>query len=132
MKFFTSFRWTGEDPEKMKQLMKVVCSTLEKVGHEHHCNFWKDDYKYVQKTHKEIIDEALRDIDNDDCFLAIVRSDEKSEGMLIEVGYARAKGKRMILVIKKGVKTNYLKHLFDEIIEWKNLKDLSDKISKIK
>ena len=132
MKIFTSFRFTGEDMNELKQFMKEVCTTLEGLGHKQYCNFWREDYEEPKRTMKEIMDIALRDLDDADCYLAIVKSDEKSEGMLIEAGYALAKGKRIIIAIKKGVKTTWMRNIFEEVIEWNDIENLKSKIKEIK
>ena len=52
--------------------------------------------------------------------------------MLIEAGYALANGKKCYLAIKKGIHTTFMKEIADMVIEFENLEDLYDKLSKLK
>ena len=74
---------------------------------------------------------ALKELDNSDVYLAFVKSEDKSEGMLIEAGYAIAKNKKFWLAIKKGVHTVFLREMADKIIEFENLEELYKKLSKL-
>jgi nucleoside 2-deoxyribosyltransferase len=52
--------------------------------------------------------------------------------MLIEVGYALASQKRIILAIKNDVKTTFLHQIANEVIEFENLEDLYKKIMEVR
>ena len=75
------------------------------------------------------MDYSYEELDKSDCLLAFVKSEEKSEGMLLEIGYAIAKKKKFILAIKKDAKTVFLREMANQIIEFDNLKDLYEKLS---
>jgi nucleoside 2-deoxyribosyltransferase len=81
---------------------------------------------------KTIMQTAFDYIDESDCYLQIIKSNEKSEGMLIETGYALAKNKKIISFIKKGVKTTWIKHLIENTTEYENTNDLFSKLKSIK
>ena len=74
----------------------------------------------------------MKELDDSDCILAFVKSEEKSEGMLIEIGYALAKRKKFILAIKKDIETTFIKEMADQIIEFEGLNELYNKLSKLK
>ena len=130
MRIFLSYRFTGEDPEELKEIIHNICKALEKSGNEIFCSFWKDDFFNENKfSHKQILDYAYNELDKSDCLLAFVKSEEKSEGMLLEIGYALAKKKKFILTIKKDVKTVFLREMANQIIEFDDLEDLYEKLS---
>jgi len=52
-------------------------------------------------TINEIIHQAFDEVKKSDAIIALIESEEKSEGMLLEIGYAKAVGKKLIVVIKK-------------------------------
>ena len=132
MKVFLSYRFTGEDPAELKEVLKRLCASLDKAGHGCFCSFWKDDFFNENKfTHKQILDYAFKEIDNADCLLAFVKSKEKSEGMLLEIGYALAKKKKFILAVKKGIDTVFLHEMADQVIEFENLEELYEKLEKL-
>jgi len=49
----------------------------------------------------QVIKQAFIEIEKSDAIIALGESEEKSEGMLLEIGYAKAKNKKLILAIKK-------------------------------
>jgi len=50
----------------------------------------------------------------------------------MEIGYALAKRKQFILAIKKDIKTTFMREMADEIIEFENLEELYNKLTKFK
>ena len=133
MKIFVSYKFTGEDREELKEIIGNICSSLEKAKHPSFCSFWKGDFFNENKfSHRQILEYALNELDKSDAILALVKSEEKSEGMLIEIGYALAKNKKFILAIKKGLKTTFIREMADEVIEFDDINDLTNKLSKIK
>jgi nucleoside 2-deoxyribosyltransferase len=133
MKIFLSYRFTGEDPEVLREIIQNICNSLEKAGHSYYCSFWKGDFFNENRfTHKQILEHALKELQKSDVYLAFIKSEDKSEGMLIEAGYALAKKKKFYLAIKKGVYTVFLKEIADKLIEFESLNELYKKLSKLK
>ncbi|MBI5871637.1 hypothetical protein HZB88_00965 [archaeon] len=133
MRIFLSYRFTGEDSVVLKEIIQNICNSLEKAGHSHFCSFWKGDFFNGNKfTHKQILEHALEELEKSDVYLAFIRSEDKSEGMLIEAGYALAKKKKFYLAIKKGVYTVFLREIADKVIEFEELDKLYEKLSKLK
>jgi nucleoside 2-deoxyribosyltransferase len=75
---------------------------------------------------------ALKELNNSDCLLAFVKSKKKSEGMLLEIGYALAKRKKFILAIKKDIKTTFIREIADQVIEFRTLEELYRKLQNLK
>jgi len=133
MKIALSYKFTGEDYSKLKEFLDEVCNSLKKAGHQPFGTYTKKEEFDKNKTSlKKIMLTALEFIDNSDCHLVIINNQEKSEGMLLEIGYSYAKKKRIIICIKKGIKTTWIKELINEIIEYETIEDLSEKLQKIK
>ena len=131
MRIFISYRFTGENPEELNETMKNICDILERKGHKTSCSLWKGDFfKKNNFTNKKILEYALKELDDSDIYLAFIKSKDKSEGMLIEAGYALAKGKKFVLVIKKDIKTTFMHELANKIIKFKDLKDFYEKLDK--
>ncbi|MDD5738837.1 MAG: nucleoside 2-deoxyribosyltransferase [Candidatus Pacebacteria bacterium] len=132
-KIFLSYRITGENREELKIIMKRICQGIETAGFGCFYSFQKEGYFQENNfTKKQILEYALKEIDKTDCVLVIVKSQEKSEGMLLEVGYALAKNKKIVLAIKKDIQTVFLQEMANSIIEFENLDDLNDKLSDLK
>lgn len=132
MKIFLSYRRTGKKIEELKEIIKKICLSIEKSGYNQYCSFNSENfYKSNKFTNKQILEHALNELDTSDCILAFVKSEEKSEGMLLEIGYAKAKGKKFILAIKKVIKTTFLREIADKIIEFKDIDDLTKQLEKL-
>ncbi len=129
MKIFLSHRFTGEDPEILKETISKIEKTLESAEYECFCSFWKADFFEKNNfTHQQILEYVLKELDQADIYLAFIKSDEKSEGLLIEMGYALAKKKKIYVVIKEGVKTTFAEEIADKVIKFKTLKNLYKKL----
>ena len=129
-KIFISYRITGEDREELKTTMQRICQSIETVGFDCFYSFQKDDFFQENNfTKKQILEYAPKEIDKADCVLVVVKSQEKSEGMLLEIGYALAKNKKIVLAIKKDIQTVFLCEMASSIIEFENLDDLNARLS---
>ena len=62
--------------------------------------------------------------------LAFVRSNEKSEGMIMEIGYLMANGKPFVLALQKGTKTTFIKELAASLVEFDSTDDLCEKLKR--
>jgi len=122
---FISYRATGEDKNELNKIMKKVYLGLEKKGYNLYCILW--DLELQTKGKKELFKSTMKKIDNSKILFVFSKSEEKSEGMLMEIGYAMAKGKKIVLLIKKDVKKTHLRELIEQTYEFENLKDL-DKV----
>lgn len=133
MKIYISYKFTGADPEALKQQLQAVTGILEKSGNSTFIYF--RDVQNWQKgglSTKEIIKGAFSAIDKQDSIFALVDSPDKSEGMLLEVGYAKALGKKLIVAIQKEAGAVFLRDLADELIEYKNIDDLLRRLNTVK
>ena len=132
MRVFLSYRFTGEDPKILNEILHSICNSLEKAKHNNFCSFWSEDlYKKNKFTNKQILKHALDELEKSDVYLAFVKSEEKSEGMLLEAGYALAKKKKIYLAIKKGIRTTFLREIADKVIDFENLDELYEKLGKL-
>ncbi|MDO8470038.1 MAG: nucleoside 2-deoxyribosyltransferase [bacterium] len=133
MKIFISFRFTGEDMSELKGVIRGIEEALHAAGHETVCSVWEEE-KFTKErfTPRQILEWALRELDSADTYLAFVKSTERSEGMLLEAGYALAKGKRFIVAVRRDITTTFLRHIADTIIEYDSYGDLYAKLRNLK
>lgn len=133
MKIFLSYRFTGEDIKKLETIIKNICSKLEELEHTCYCSLWDEDYFQKNRySNTQILNHALGKLDDSDIYLAFINSNEKSEGVLIEAGYALAKKKIIYSAIRKGVKTTFVKELSDKNIDFSSLNELIEKLKQFK
>ena len=72
--------------------------------------------------------EALRELKKCDMVLGVVFHKEISQGMLLEYGYAKALGKKTVLLICENCPSPVLECLADKVIKFKGKKDLVEKL----
>ncbi|MBA7646206.1 hypothetical protein ES703_53968 [subsurface metagenome] len=130
MKIFIGQAVTGEDLSKLRKEMEKIYTTLGE--HKYYCTLQEDEEEFQKKTKKEMLEHVFEEIDKADAFLAIVRSERRSECMLIEIGYVLSKGKRLIIAVKKEVKNTYLRDLTDEVIDFEDTDDLIEQLKNLK
>lgn len=129
---YLCYRFTGEDINELMETLGKILSSLRSVGHTVYCSIEDEKwFKENHKTNKEILNHALERLDKSDVILAFVRSDQKSEGMLLEIGYMIAKGKSFALALKREIKTTFLAELANPLIEFDSVDDLCDKLIKV-
>lgn len=129
MKAFIAYRFTGEEPEQLGELLARVRDKLKEAEVEAYCTFF-DEASFKDKSYgaKQIMEHAFAVIDKSDMLLIIQTSENKSEGMLMEAGYCLAKGIPIVAAVKKGVTATYVPQIADRSFEWTDLEDFQKKI----
>ncbi len=129
MRLYLAYRFSGADKKILRQQLEKISQALSDAGHEPFI-FCRDVQNWQEgiMTKGEVIEACLPELEKSDAFFMFVNSEEKSEGMLIEAGFARATDKKIILVIKKGVSKHWLPHLAEIVIEYEDIEDLENKI----
>lgn len=80
---------------------------------------------------KKLMDDALKKVNESD--ILIVELSNKSVGVGIEAGYAKAKGKSIIYIHKLGAELKQtMSGIADVVIAYENTNDLIEQISTIK
>ncbi len=131
MKIFIGQRVTGENQDYLKNESLKLVEVLKSHGHKPYCTFLEDN-GFEYKSNKEKMNIAFKKIKDSDLFLAIVRNENKSEGLLMEIGYSIANKKIIYLAISKDVKNTYLREIAKKVIEYNNFEDLLNQIKEIR
>jgi hypothetical protein len=131
-KIFIGQAVSGEDMEKLKVECSKIQEKLTELGYGAYCTVHPRDEK-EEKSPKDWMMHAFEEIDNSEMFLGIVRSEKRSEGMLMEVGYCLSKKKKLVIAVNKDVKDKtYLDEMADVVIEFEDIDDLINKLDKLK
>lgn len=129
MKIFVSFRYTGETYESLVEFFRPVCDTLERAGHTVFCSLWKEEsYKQQGLSPRDMLFDTCNEMNSRDALLAVVRSSDRSEGMLMEVGYALAKKKPVYAAVHADVFT-YIPDVAHKSIRFSTSAELLTKLS---
>lgn len=129
MKIQLAYKVTGEDRNKVIEELKKIVITLEKQKDDIYCPILDPNQP---KGKKEMFLDAIDKIEDADAIFALIKSGEKSEGMLMEIGHALGLGKKLILAIKKDILNTHLRILANQTIEFSDINDLITKLSKLK
>lgn len=135
MKLFCSNAFTGEDFDTVSSRMQLVVDSLNKSGHEAYCPMFdphKIELQERQAT-KEIFDYAFHNLANCDGMVAIITSDRKSEGQLMEIGAILASGKPLYLFVYNSASKapSHLQKLATKVFNWSSDEDLAVKLADI-
>jgi nucleoside 2-deoxyribosyltransferase len=105
MKLFCSYAFTGEDEQVLFERMGMVVDALNTSGHDAYCPLF-DPHKIALQEKGDILaifDYAFKNLAMCDGMVAIIASERKSEGQLMEVGAALAADKPLYLFIHSSV-----------------------------
>lgn len=110
MKVYIAYKFKGADEIKLIKGLKAIDREVVRSGHESYI-FIRDarEWGKIVMDEKTVLQQDFRAIENCDAVLAIVESEELSEGMLLEIGYAYAKGKKIYVLIDEKYNKDYLR-----------------------
>lgn len=134
MKFFISYRPTGEDPSKLKIILEKLSDTLANLGHtsfiySRDITNWEEKPEDVDlKSAMGLCFERLEDCD---AVLALSTNNEFSEGMIMEIGYAISSGKNIYLATANGTNLPKTSALAYKTAKFSDFNDLNRAITKM-
>ncbi|PIU02866.1 MAG: hypothetical protein COT55_01310 [Candidatus Diapherotrites archaeon CG09_land_8_20_14_0_10_32_12] len=130
MIIYISYKFSEIDKFLLKDKLIMLSRALEDKGNKTKIFFrdvqgWGD----TPVKQEEILPKAYGLIKESDLIFAFIDVGEKSEGQLLELGFAKAKGKKIVLAIKDGLGYKFLRMIADEVIEFENFGDLINQIN---
>lgn len=131
-KVFISYKFTGEILEELQISMGQLTQALRQKGYKVFCGVESEQmYKESQFTVAKIMEHSLSELDRSEVMFVFNNSDSRSEGMLIEMGYAFAKKTPIILAARKGININSSKGVATKLIEFESVEDLLQQIKEL-
>ncbi len=135
MKGFLSYKFSGENREDVEALLLPVREVLHRGGHDVYVILYDDELRTEEnlKTFgpKEFIHHAFKKLRHAEFVVVLLASPLKSEGMILEMGYAMALGIPVVLAQKEGVTDTYLPSLATVTFGWTDHTDLIAKLADI-
>ena len=128
MKVYLTYKFKETDPEEVKKKIQELSRVIEDSTGWKTFAFFRDVQKWQVgvMSIQEVVTKAMESIK--ECDAIIAESSEKSNGVYFEVGYAKALGKKVIIIHKKGTEANFLESSADIKIEYDDLEDLKKKL----
>ena len=131
-KGFISYRFTGEKIEDLNSALSQIQNKLKEVDVDAYCNLFDKNLPVSPTADfkaQDFVFDAFKKINGTDILFTYITSENKSEGMILEVGYALAKNIPLVVAIKDDVKNTYLPVMANLVIQYNDLNDLLEKIS---
>ena len=132
MKVYLTYKFKEEDLGPLRAMLEKFSRLIEDATGWKTFIFFRDVQKWQKPAMSvnEVIERALKEVENCDAILA--EASEKARGVYFEVGYAKAKKKKVIVIHKKGTEANFLEALADVKIEYDDWDDLREKLREVK
>ena len=135
MRLFLSNAVPGEDREAVTVRMQKVVSALKSSGHEPYCAMFDShkDELVVAGDKTAIYEYAFSNVRSADAMVAIVASDKKSEGQLMEIGVLLDHKKPLYLFISESASASptHLTDLATKTWIWHSETELINQLSEI-
>ena len=125
MKVFVAYRFTGEDPKELHDILGNIRSRLETRGHEVYCSFFEEDFFRERRMDRDqIYNHCMQKLDESDAVLVFVKSNDASKGISMETERASQQRKRIVLAIRQGLDQKEIRDRATELIEYRNYEEL--------
>jgi hypothetical protein len=129
MGYFVAYRHTGADPERLSMLLPAVCESLRERGEEVYCTYFDEDkFRSSGKTQRQIIEHAFAKINGLGGLFVVLDSNEKSEGMLMEIGYCLANNLNIVVAKKRDLGSTHVPDMANHTFEYDDIRDLKESI----
>lgn len=130
MRIYVAYRFTGADHTALRADLDAVCRGLTAAGHEPVCTLDNIDHFTTHRyTVSQVMWHGLDSIHHCDGLLALVSSSDKSEGLLIEAGYALALGKPVVVARQRNAHIHSLGGVADVTLEWETIPELENTLA---
>ena len=128
-KFFISYRFSDIPVKELQKLIDPVYNLFKDAGCHTFCNFYKDSY-YVDNnyTAKQIMEDCFGELEGSDFVVCLVDTEKYSCGMLLEIGYALAKKKSIVVCCREGCEIDTLIAMANKTITYKDYDELVEKL----
>lgn len=127
-RYFIAYRHTGENMLELEQrLGKVEIALATHKIKAYATLSEEDEFIRDKSTAGQIMEKAFQKIAAMDGLFVLINGAEKSEGQLMEVGYALALKKPIVVAVKEGIET-YVPELANIKVVYRDLDDLVQKI----
>jgi nucleoside 2-deoxyribosyltransferase len=128
MKVFISYKFTGEPYQELLTNIGIIENRLVSDGHSVYSSLQDEEwFKKNKPSNKEILDHTIQKMSESDTVLVFLNSNQKSEGMLIEIGYALARNQKIVLLLRKDVNTSYLRDIAHSVFEFNDIEEIRDR-----
>lgn len=129
-KFYVSYMTSGEDILELEKIIRSIETALASKGIKAYVNLVKDKHTGNLEVIGEKIETNFQKISAMDGLFVLILNSEKSEEQLVNVGYALALKKPVVVAMHKDA-VSIINHLTNKVITYNDLSDLTNKIKEL-
>ena len=130
-KIYIAYKFKEQNPKELRKKLEELSKIIEETTNYKTFIFFRDAQNWgkIKMNVKEIVKKAYKTIEK--CDALLVEASEKARGVYFEVGYAKALGKKIIVIHQEGTEADFLEACADKVIVYKDFKDLREKLKSI-
>lgn len=131
-KIYIAYKFKGTNPAELKEKLEKLSKVIEESTKYKTFIFFRDAQNWgkIKMDIKEVVEKASKAVE--ECDAILIEASEKANGIYFEAGYAKALGKKIIIIHKKGTEAKFLGATADVSIEYGDFDDLGEKLKKMK
>ncbi|MCK4453881.1 hypothetical protein KAU51_00845 [Candidatus Parcubacteria bacterium] len=133
MKIFISHKFRGVNKKSLRKKLEKISFVLEKSEHKTFI-FFRDKKNWEEREFPsgQVILEAFSQIKKCDILFGFIDNQKMSESMLLEIGFAKALNKKIVLLISKKCSFPTLEAVSDRVIKFDDIKQIDKELLRIK
>ncbi len=130
MRYYIAYSFFWNNLEKLKEKLEKISLILEKTKKETFI-FFRDIQKWWENRINEdkVMEIALKELEKSDAIFVFIENEKISEWKSIEIWFAKALNKEIILFVKKWLNLRLSKYLANKVIYFENIEDLETEFS---
>ncbi|MCK5321303.1 nucleoside 2-deoxyribosyltransferase [Candidatus Pacearchaeota archaeon] len=127
-KIYVAYKFKEQNPEELRKRLEELSKIIDETTDYKTFIFFRDAQKWgkIKMDVKEIVEKAYKAIEK--CDAILVEASEKARGAYFEIGYAKALGKKVIVIHQKGTEAAFLEACADEVIVYEDFENLREKL----
>ena len=132
MKIYIAYKLSNTDFAFLKDMLMKIDSIIKELGHETFI-FVRDiqNWQPVQTDPKIVMTKAMANMKKCDAIITVIQSVEKGEGLMLESGFMKGIGKKVIVANGPNSRAILLNGMADFSFEYKDLDEFKEKLRKI-
>jgi nucleoside 2-deoxyribosyltransferase len=132
MKAFIAYRFTGVPIEELRPLLRQVVDAFRRRNIDTYCSLFDEQtFQAEHYTQQDIFAHTFAILDGCDMLFVIQTTNEKSEGLLMEVGYCIAKRIPIVVAQHEHVTETYIHELAQVALRYTSVGELCAHIASL-
>jgi len=128
-KIYIAYKFKEQNPKELRKKLEELSKIIEETTNYKTFIFFRDAQNWgkIKMDAEKLVSEACKALKK--CDAIIVEASEKARGAYFEVGYAKALGKKIIVIHQEGTEADFLEAAADKSIVYEDFEDLGKGLS---